>query len=118
MVHGGGLTEAFDVKSGTRQGCMLSPLLFLVVIDWVTRHSVDIKGTGIHWISEKCLQDLEFADNLAPLSHSSNHMQEKTQSLKAVASSVGLRIKKGKTKLMKMKTNSIQSDAWRWHHPD
>jgi len=37
VIHGGGLTEAFEVKTGTRHRCMLSPFLFLLVTDWVTR---------------------------------------------------------------------------------
>ena len=30
-----GLTEWFAVQSGVRQGCILSPLLFVIVIDFV-----------------------------------------------------------------------------------
>ena len=46
VIHGRGLTEPFRVKTGTRQGCMLSPFLFLLVIDWVTRQTMDGKSTG------------------------------------------------------------------------
>ena len=38
----GGLFPGFDMKSGIRQGCPLSPLLFVVVVDSLLRH---IQGT-------------------------------------------------------------------------
>jgi len=81
LIHIDRLTEAFEVKNGNKQGCMLSPFLFLLVINWITKQSIDSKGTGIRWISGKSPEDLEFADDLALLSHSVNHMQEKTHCL-------------------------------------
>jgi len=38
---------------------------------------MDGKGTGIHWISGKSLEDLEYVDDLALMSHSFDHIQEK-----------------------------------------
>ena len=64
------------------------------------------KGTGIQWISGKSLEDLEYADDLALLSHSLNQMQVKTKSLEEVAMSVRLQVSEDKTKIMKVKTDS------------
>ena len=39
VMHEGTMTEPFEMKTGVPQGCLLSPLLFLVVLDWVTRQA-------------------------------------------------------------------------------
>ena len=40
VVVGEGATEAFDVKIGLRQGSVLNPLLFIAVLDLISRKSV------------------------------------------------------------------------------
>ena len=37
IVHDGQLSESFEVKTEVRQGCLLSPFLFLLVIDWILK---------------------------------------------------------------------------------
>jgi len=69
---------------------------------------MDGKGTGIHWISGRSLEDLEFAHDLAMLYHFFDHIQQKTRCLEEVAATVGLIINKDKTELMKVKTVSTQ----------
>ena len=85
---------------------MLSLFLFLLVISWITK-SLDSKETGIQWISRKSLDDLEFARDLALLSHPFNHMWEKIHCLDATA--IGLRIDKDKSKIMKVMTDCLQT---------
>jgi hypothetical protein len=38
VLHNGQLATHFETKSGVRQGCLLSPLLFLVVLDSPQSH--------------------------------------------------------------------------------
>ena len=44
VVHNGKLSDEFAVTTGVRQGCLLSPLLFLVVLDWVTKTAYTSSG--------------------------------------------------------------------------
>ena len=37
VLHEGEMTESFSMSTGVRQGCLLSPLLFLVAQGWVSR---------------------------------------------------------------------------------
>jgi hypothetical protein len=37
VIHDGNLTEPFTVTTSVKQACILPPLLFLMVIDWVSK---------------------------------------------------------------------------------
>ena len=50
IIRNGEKLKAFPLKSGTRQGCPLSPLLFNIVLEALTtaiRQAKEIKGTQI-----------------------------------------------------------------------
>ena len=86
------------VITGVHQGCIFSPLLFLVCIDYVMRKALNHPEFGIPWGRGK-LTDLDFADDVALLSHSATMLQQMTDSLKTSAEMVGLRISSDKTKV-------------------
>jgi hypothetical protein len=67
--HEGQLTNTFTINTGVHQGCLLSPLFFLLAIDWVLKEKTKDKK-GIQWTLWDQLDDLDFADDLALLSHS------------------------------------------------
>ncbi|VDP30334.1 unnamed protein product [Schistosoma margrebowiei] len=60
----------------------------------------------IQWTARNQLDDLDFADDLALLSHTHEQMQMKTASVAAVSASVGLSIDKRKTKVLKFKAEN------------
>ncbi|VDO48987.1 unnamed protein product [Schistosoma margrebowiei] len=68
VVHGRQLTDAFQVRTGIRQGCLLSPFLFLLVVDWITKTSTSEGRHGIQWTAQNHLDDLDLTDDLALLS--------------------------------------------------
>ncbi|VDP58029.1 unnamed protein product [Schistosoma margrebowiei] len=106
VVHGGQLTDAFQVRTEVKQGCLLSPFLLLLVVDWIMKTSTFDGKHGIQWTAQNQLDDLDFVDDLALLSHTREQMQIKTANVAAVSASVGLNIHKGKTRVLKFKAEN------------
>lgn len=102
------LTEPFPVKSGVRQGCVLSPILFLITIDWVMRQTTADRPRGIQWTPFSFMEDLDFADDLAIMSSTHSHLQEKTNRLHRYAKQTGLYINQTKTQVMCINTPTTQ----------
>ncbi|VDO80376.1 unnamed protein product [Schistosoma curassoni] len=96
VVLGGQLTDSFDVNIGVRQACLLSPFLSHLMIDCIMETSTSW-GWGEHaiqWTSRMQLDDLDFADDLALLSHTQQQMQKNSTSVAAASSAVSLNIHK------------------------
>ena len=81
VVHGGQLTDAFHDRTDVRQGCLMSPFLFPHAIDWIMRTSTEGRRNGIQWSLWGQLDDLDFADDLALLSHTQQQIQDKTDTV-------------------------------------
>jgi hypothetical protein len=58
VAHAGQMSESFEVKTGAQQGCLLSPFLFLLVIDWIMTTVTTGRSTGIQWTLLTQLDDL------------------------------------------------------------
>ena len=106
IAHAGQLSDSFEVKTGVRQGCLLLPFLFLLVIDWIMKITTTGRNNGIQWTLWMQLDDLDFADDMVLLSHNHNQMQHKTTLLETTSAGTGLKINRKKTELMKMNTTA------------
>ena len=105
VIHEGQFTRSFEVQTGVKQGCLLSPFLFLLPIDWIMKETTKSRRQGIQWTPWSQLEDLDFADDLALLSHNHQQMKDKTQELVRISQSTGLKVHPGKTKVLKINTN-------------
>lgn len=79
--------EWFDIKTGVEQGCNMSGVLFLIVMDWIMRRAVGSGENGIKW---KFTSKLDFADDIVLLSSTKHQIQDKTTRLDEEARRVGL----------------------------
>ena len=105
VIHEGKLTEPFFVQTGVRQGCLLSPTIFLIVIDWVMRKATKDRRMGIQWTLTKQLEDLDFADDISLLAHRHEDAQTKLEHVAEEAEKVGLQININKTEVMRVNNN-------------
>ena len=88
-------SDSFDVKVGVHQGSVLSPLLFICVLEALSRGF----RTG-------CPEEMLYADDLVLASESMEGLKEKMKIWREGIESKGLRVNMTKTKIMMCDTNS------------
>jgi len=112
VVHRGQVGSGFKVTTGVKQGCVLSPLLFNIILDYVLRLATKTKR-GIQWNPFSKLLDLDYADDIVAMTHTMSEMKDFLSDLVKYASHVGLKINLGKTKLMRInpKTRLTRSSS-------
>ena len=111
VLHNSTLSDTFNTETGVRQGCLLSPLLFLLVMDAVAKRATLDKPRGIVWNPlepSKRLESLDYADDKCELSHKISDMQHKLDDLAIESAKVGLKINANKTKELRINADSNQ----------
>lgn len=106
VIDGSETSDWFRIKSGVKQGCMMSGFLFLLALDWTTRKATTDKRRGIWWNFATVLEDLDFADDIALLTSKFNDLQEKTGRLTEEAARVGLKLNARKCKTLRTEYSS------------
>jgi len=64
ISHEGKLSDIIEVRNGGRQGCVLSPTPFLLILGRVMKRVKDLKKRGIQWRMKERLEDLDYADDI------------------------------------------------------
>ena len=85
----GQLGEEFLVKVGVHQGSVLSPILFAIVLEALSRHYRD----GLPW-------EVLYADDLVIMAESLEELGQKLEKWKLELSMKGLKVNNTKTKIM------------------
>ncbi|KAI3360026.1 hypothetical protein L3Q82_014350 [Scortum barcoo] len=93
----GSAPTCFPVHVGLRQGCPLSPVLFIIFMDRISRRSQGPEGVrfGNHRISS-----LLFADDVVLLASSSQDLQHVLERFAAECEAAGMRISTSKSEAM------------------
>jgi hypothetical protein len=99
----GGKSRSFRVKTGVRQGCILSPCLFNLALDWVMRRTIS-EVDGVLVAEGLRISDLDYADDIALLAENAADAQSLLNRLATYGGQIGLRINAGKTEFMTMNT--------------
>ena len=99
VVNGSVTSDWFMIKSGVKQGSVMSGFLFLLCLDWISRKATADTRRGIRWNFTTMLEDLDFANDVALLSSKFNDLHEKTRRWAEEAARVGLKLntRNGKT---------------------
>ena len=113
---GDGTSEAFEVRSGVRQGCVLSPLLFNCFMDRILKEMTKTLGGGFHieyatggglFLSYRdkasassCVQDALYADDVTLIAETRNELQHMITTLDKACERWGMHINGEKTKIL------------------
>ena len=87
-------SDLFDVKVGVHQGSVLSPILFIIVLEALSRQ-----------FRTSCPWELLYADDLVITAETLEDLIEKLKMWKSEMEAKGLRVNMGKTKIMCSGTN-------------
>jgi hypothetical protein len=93
------LTNEFPVISGVRQGCVLSPLLFNVVVDAIMRKVFEGRQ-GVKFGQDQFITDLMYADDSAIFAENETEATQILHDIKTIAHPFGLKINTDKTKVL------------------
>ena len=98
-------SKPFHVGVGLRQGCVLSPLLFIVYMNWIDKCS---QADGCATIGNCKISRLLFADDLVLLSSAESGLQRALNSFADACNTAGMKIGTAKTEVLHLSRNPDQ----------
>ena len=97
-----GTSDWFPVTSGVRQGCNLSPLLFVIYMDQITKEANP---------DPEALNELMFADDQAMINSDKTKLQEHTEHLNESCQAYDMKISVNKTEVMSVSRRPTKLDV-------
>ncbi|GFS22789.1 reverse transcriptase SR3-right, partial [Elysia marginata] len=104
VIHAGELTDPFNIKTGVRQGCLLSPFLLLLAIGYILRRSAEkeITRNSMDINQSSCGLRLPMILRCSPTT--TNICRRKIPPRTQRKKSLGLKVDKNETKIPRIKT--------------
>nr|XP_049577496.1 glycine receptor subunit alpha-3 isoform X1 [Syngnathus scovelli] len=101
----GSKSDSFPVRVGLRQGCPLSPILFIIFMDRISRRSRGVEGVRFGDLS---IAFLLFADDVVLLASSGRDLQLSLERFAAECEAVGMRVSTSKSKSMVLDRKRVE----------
>jgi hypothetical protein len=95
-----GETRSVKIGRGVRQGCCLSPILFNVYIEYLTKEALE--GFGDFKIGGQVIRTVKYADDLVLLARKENVLQGTVDRLIEIGRCYGMEMNVEKTKVMRI----------------
>ena len=97
---GHGTTDWFQIGTGVRQGCILSPCLFDFYAEYIMRNTgLEEAKAGIK-IAGRNINNLRYADTTTLMAESEEELKSLLMKVKEESEKVGLKLNIQKTKIM------------------
>ena len=108
-----------DIKCplGVKQGCLLSPLLFSILINKVAKKVAEYGRAGYQFITGgKEIFLLLFADDIVLISQTPSGLQNQLNNLKKASDELGLKVNLDKTKTLVFRRGGFLGKAEKWYY--
>ena len=111
-----GLTDSFPCSIGTRQGCMISPMLFIIYIGELIEMLRSNGCKGIQVTGDiPAINSLLYADDIALCADSPGRLQNLLDMLSVFCKRWGLAINLNKSKIMVFRRGGILKRCEKWY---
>ena len=98
--YGLGTTDWFQIEKGVRQACILSPCLFNLYAEYITRNAgLEETEAGIK-IARRNINNLRYADDTTLMAESEEELKSLLMKVHEESEKVGLKLNIQKTKIM------------------
>ena len=105
----GSIGEWFRTTVGVRQGCLLSPTLFNIFLEWIMSDALE-EHDGKVSIGGRNITNLRFADGIDALAEEQQELEALVESLDKTCTRYKMEVSAEKTKLMTNSVNGIQRE--------
>ena len=97
---GHGTTDGFQIGKGVRQGCILSPCLFNLYSEYITRNAGLEEAQAEIKIAGRNINNLRYADDTTLMAESEKELKSLLMKVKEESEKVGLKLNIQKTNIM------------------